>query len=90
MRLLRPSLAITLITAFVAILAPVAGASRLVLHQLPPATHAGVPAVSSDGAVWFHLYYGSAHYGSVKGGVASNSVGRLGPEGTLTEVPVPV
>lgn len=65
-------------------MAPLASAAQPTLFQLPPATHAGAPAIGSDGAVWFGLGFGSAH--EVRPG---SYIGRLGPERKLIEIPVP-
>jgi streptogramin lyase len=68
----------------VAIVAAPAGASEPIEVELSTSTHATSFAPAADGTVWFSLYHGSEWEGR-KG----PTLGRLGADGTVTELPAP-
>ncbi len=77
-------LSVFLVWALAAVFALPASAARARLYSLPLATHGYALAVDPDRAVWFVGSYGSRHEGGVGG-----FVGRLAPDGTVSEFPLP-
>lgn len=77
-------LSVLLVWALAVVFATPASAARAALYSLPPATHGFALTVGPDRAVWFVGRYGSRH----KGG-AGDFVGRLAPDGAVSEFPLP-
>jgi hypothetical protein len=63
---------------------PAAAAKPKLVHELAAASHAGAPALGPEGVIWF-----AGHNASSFVGREGSFVGRLGPEGALTEYPLP-